>query len=445
MKIKHQLAIFNALTRLSIILVIWLALPVLVEKVIYKNIDRSLIEKKAKFIEHLDKREINDFLNRNDSTETYASFSTLHNEFLQLSRLPGKPSREKAAFINEPRVIEEEESDYRILQFGFAYEKSGYLLEIGSSLSEIKDLIFIIRMFVIGLLITIVVMTFLLDTFYIEYLLKPFYQIVDTKIRRVNQPEAFDHTPIQSATSDFRELDEVLNQMMVRINMLFKKEKQFIGNVSHELLTPIAVLKNRFENLLQNDSLDDEAVDKIADSMRTLDMVKKIINNLLLISRIENNQYETNETIGFKEMISMLLVEMEDRVDEKGLECSQKLLSDCRFKGNATLMQVLFRNLLINAIKYNVPKGSIVIADGFSEGRYFISISDSGIGMDEHHLKRIFERFTRLSIDQDGQGIGLAIVDSIAQFHHIRLEVTSLPGKGSVFSLFFPNDKLIKS
>ena len=87
MKIKNQLTIFNAITRLLVILVLWLMLPVLVEKVVYKHINKSLLEKKQKFIQHLDKEEINDFIVRNDTAETYASFSTLHSEFLQLSRL----------------------------------------------------------------------------------------------------------------------------------------------------------------------------------------------------------------------------------------------------------------------------------------------------------------------------------------------------------------------
>ncbi|HLA55464.1 MAG TPA: HAMP domain-containing sensor histidine kinase [Flavobacterium sp.] len=441
MKIKHQLAIFNALTRLLIILVLWLALPVLVEKVIYRHIDKSLQEKKHKFIQHLDKAEINDFLIRNDSTETYASFSTLHNEFLFLSQPMRKTKTPSTVFINEPRIIEAEESDFRILQYNFTYEKTAYQLEIGSSLSEINDLTFIIRLFVLIVLVIIVIVTFLIDTFYIEYLLKPFYRIVDTKIRRVNEPDAFDHTPINSTTADFRELDEVLNDMMARINTLFRKEKQFISNVSHELLTPISLLKNRFENLLQNQTLDDEAVDKIAASLRTLDMVKKIINNLLLISRIDNNQYEADETIDIKELVDELAVEIEDRVAEKEIDFWHRLDFDFQFRGNKTLLHILFYNLLSNAIKYNHQKGSIIISDGYSDGNYFMSITDTGIGMEAEQVGKIFERFTRLNSDLEGQGIGLAIVDSIAHFHNIAIAVSSELKKGTIVVLTFPELK----
>ncbi|MFH7003934.1 sensor histidine kinase [Flavobacterium bizetiae] len=440
MKIKHQLAIFNAITRLLVILVLWLLLPILVENVVYRHINNGLLEKKQKFIQHLDRNEIDDFIeNEDDSTETYSQFSTLHSEFLVLSKSSvKKANQKKAVFTNEYRIIEGEENEYRILQYHFTYDNQGYQLEIGSSLGEVKDLTFIIRFFIIIVFVVILLITFLADTFYIEYLLKPFYKIIDTKIRRVNEPEAFDHTPIKARSRDFRELDFVLNQMMDRIAELFKKEKQFISNVSHELLTPIALLKNKFENLLQNDSLDDNAFDKIAGSLRTLDMLKKIINNLLLISRIENNQYEANEEVNFHEIITDLQEDLQDRIDDREIQFLNKMEHDFSFTGNKTLIHILIYNLVTNAIKYNKPNGSIIVTDGFVEERYFISIADSGIGMNASQIEKIFSRFARISSDQEGQGLGLAIADSIASFHHIEIKVSSIPDEGTTFVLLFP-------
>lgn len=439
MKIKHQLAIFNALTRLLVIVVLWLMLPILVENVVYRHINNGLLEKKKKFIDHLDRNEINDFIeNSDDSTETYSQFSTLHSEFLVLSKSPIKHNQKKAVFTNEYRIIEGEENEYRILQYHFTFDNQGYQLEIGSSLGEVKDLTFIIKFFIIIVFVVILFITFLADTFYIEYLLKPFYKIIDTKIRRVNEPEAFDHTPIKARSRDFRELDFVLNQMMDRIAELFKKEKQFISNVSHELLTPIALLKNKFENLLQNESLDDNAFDKIAGALRTLDMLKKIINNLLLISRIENNQYEANESINFHELITDLQEDLQDRMEDREIQFLNKMEHDFIFTGNKTLIHILIYNLVINAVKYNKPKGSILVTDGFLEDRYFISITDSGIGITASQIENIFNRFARISSDQDGQGLGLAIADSIASFHHIEIKVTSVINEGTVFMLLFP-------
>lgn len=440
MKIKHQLAIFNALTRLLVILILWLMLPILVEKVVYRHVNNGLIEKKEKFIEHLNQQEINDFIeNEGDSTETYSQFSTLHSEFLVLSKAPIIPNQKKTTFTNEFRIIEGEENEYRILTHHFSFGNESYQLEIGSSLGEVNDLTFIIRFFIIIVLFVILLVTFLADTVYIEYLLKPFYKIIDTKIRRVNEPEVFDHTPIKAKSRDFRELDLVLNQMMDRIAELFKKEKQFISNVSHELLTPIALLKNKFENLLQNESLDENAFDKIAGSLKTLDMLKKIINNLLLISRIENNQYEANEEINFHEIINDVEEDLQDRIEDRGIRFVNEMKNDLIFRGNKTLLHILIYNLVTNAIKYNKPDGSIIVSDGFMQNQYYISIADSGIGMSDSQIENIFNRFARVSSDQEGQGLGLAIAKSIAVFHHIEIKVVSNVNEGTIFTLSFPD------
>ena len=412
-------------------------LPVLVERVIYKHINKSLLEKKQKFIKHLDKEEINDFIIRKDTAETYASFSTLHSEFLQLSRLPKNSEVDKTVFINESRIIEGEQDDYRILQYQFLYGKMRYQLEIGSSLSEIEELTFMIKLFVLLVLITTMIVTFLIDTFYIEYLLKPFYKIIDTKIRRVNEPNTFDYSPINSHSADFQELDVVLNQMMSRISDLFKKEKQFIANVSHELLTPIALLKNKFENLLQNQSLDDNAIDKIAGSLKTLDMLKKVINNLLLISRIENHQYKSNEVVNLQEIVNDLQEDLQDRIDEKGIIINIDIRNSYELVGNKTLIHILLYNLIVNAIKYNKNNGIITVVDGFSHSNYFLSIADTGIGMTENQVKQIFNRFAKINSSEDGHGLGLAIAESIALFHQIIIEVNSEPNVGTTFLLRF--------
>lgn len=438
MKIKHQLAVFNLLTRLLIIVLLWFSLPALVQKVVYSHIDKSLLEKKQKFIQHLDNEEINDFINRKDSTETYVSFSTLHNEFLQLYRTKKHIAKDKGVFINERRIIEDEENDFRVLYYNFRYENTDYVLEIGNSLSEINDLTFAIRFFTTGLLFIIVFITFLADTFFIEYLLKPFYTIINTKIRHVNEPHGFDYTEIKTHSTDFQELDTVLNQMMFRINDLFQKEKQFIGNVSHELLTPISLLKNRFENLLQNESINDEGIDKIASSLRTLDLIKKVINNLLLISKIDNNQFENNDPIPIAGIISEILEDFEDRIEERKITISNEVKDDFIFMGNQTLIRIMLNNLILNAIKYNTEKGKITVQSNLLPNQYLLTVSDTGKGMTEAQQAKIFERFTRINIEQEGQGLGLAIVDSIAKFHHIEIKVDSKVDFGTTFSVGFP-------
>ncbi|TGD57437.1 HAMP domain-containing histidine kinase [Flavobacterium humi] len=415
-------------------------LPLLAEKVVYSHIDKSLLEKKQKFVQHLDKEEINDFLIRKDTTETYASFSTLHSEFLQLYQIGQGTGSPKSFYKNETRIIEEEESNYRILYFDFAYENCYYRLEIGNSLSEMEDLMYVIRIFIFIVLIASIVVTFFSEAVFIEYLLRPFHKIIHTKIKHINDPESFDFTAVETHSDEFKELDQGLHLMMGRIREVFNKEKQFIANVSHELLTPIALLKNRFENLIQNQSLDDQAVDKVVSSLKTLDVLKKIINNLLLVSKIENNQYHANETVNLTELLLELIEEFDDRIRNKNISIDFNMAESVAVKGNKALLHVMFFNIIGNAIKYNVANGTIILSDGYANDQYTITIADTGPGMTPEQIGQVFDRFTRMDLNQEGQGLGLAITKSIAQFHHIAIDTTSEVGKGSSFRLLFPTE-----
>lgn len=443
MKLKHQLAVFNVFTRLLLLLVLVLFLPFLVENIIYRHTDKILSEKKEKFIEHLGDREINAFLNESKSSDTYASFSKLHGEFIMLSKLSGIPVSEQSVFVNDERDIENQIEEYRILQFTFRYKNSGYQLEVGNSLSEIKDLTFALRLFSIVLLIVVSLVTFLTEALYIEYLLTPFNKIINTKIKRAHEPEQFDATPIPSHSEEIRELDTVINQMMARIKESFQKEKNFISNVSHELLTPLSVLKSRMENLLQSTSLNETELGKVAESLKTIDLLKRIIHNLLLISKIENNQYPLNEAVTLEKLLDEVLESLQDRIELSRIKIGKDLNGEFVFRGNRTLIHIMLFNVLSNAVKYNRKGGQINISVYNEKGTHILRIQDTGKGIAAVQQKEIFKRFSRASTEQEGQGLGLAIVETIAKCHTIAIELTSEENQGTIFTFVFPDQLLL--
>ena len=135
-----------------------------------------------------------------------------------------------------------------------------------------------------------------------------------------------------------------------------------------------------------------------------------------------------------------MIVDLQDRIEDKELSFDKNIKHHFSFTGNKTLIHILFYNLIVNAIKYNIPSGKIEIIDGFLEGKYFLSIADSGVGMNVKQQADIFKRFARVNLDQEGQGLGLAIVESVAQFHHIIIEIKSEINVGTTFLLLFPNE-----
>lgn len=215
-------------------------------------------------------------------------------------------------------------------------------------------------------------------------------------------------------------------------------EKQFIANVSHELLTPISILSSRLENVLTYETLSVEAENKIYGSLKTLNRLKAIINSLLLISKVENNQYDKNDIVKLPDIITEINEELEDRLEDREISFNNRLKYQYALIGNKALMHTLLFNIINNAIKYNQHHGSITITDSTLQNRYRVDIIDTGIGMNREQIEKAFNRFEKLDTDEkESFGLGLAIVKSIASFHDININITSEKNQGTTFTLFF--------
>ena len=206
-------------------------------------------------------------------------------------------------------------------------------------------------------------------------------------------------------------------------------------------MTPISILQNKMENLLGDEQLPESVVLRIVEMMKTLSRLKKISNSLLLISRIENQQFVKSATVQPSKIIQEVMEEISHRLTEKELKISISLKEDRLLKNvNQDLLFQLFYNLINNAIKYNVNEGSILITDEFREGKnYTITIQDTGIGIAAEDLDFIFDRFRKANLTENaGYGLGLSIVKSITLYHGIEILVKSKVAEGSTFSLIFP-------
>jgi len=206
-------------------------------------------------------------------------------------------------------------------------------------------------------------------------------------------------------------------------------------------MTPISILQNKMENLLDDDKLPDHVVLKIIEMMKTLTRLKKIANSLLLISRIENEQFVKSDEVKAKTLISDIIEEIGHRLEEKNLDLQLLFQQDIVLKNvNHDLLFQLFYNLINNAIKYNKLNGKIEIKDIYLNGIYTIVIEDNGIGISETDLPYIFDRFRKSNLKENvGYGLGLSIVKTIATYHGLKIEVTSKIKEGTVFKISFPS------
>src|SRR6202020_2324266 len=222
--------------------------------------------------------------------------------------------------------------------------------------------------------------------------------------------------------------------------------KDFVANASHELRTPLTVISGYLDTLAEDPSVDPAWGGPIRDMRAQAQRMNAIIADLLELSRLESADGEaTRDPVDVPRMLERLhrdALISPDRPRQVQLE----LDSSDGLYGSAHEIESAFTNLLVNAVKYTLPEGTVRMrwwAD--EEGAHF-SVIDSGIGIPAEHIPRLTERFYRVdagrSRGQGGSGLGLAIVNHALQRHGGWLDVRSVEGKGSTFTCHFPAQRI---
>lgn len=438
MTIQVKFAVYNAVSKALVILAFMALLPLLVERIVYDHIDKRLFARSERVLLTVQRGSIADIVREQDCT--FESYNILKEEFVAIYPITDpRKMKEGPSIKNESWSIEGENLQHRIIRRPFLYDNQMYELNIGEGIGAIDDLKSIIQRFLLFMMLAVILLTLFVDLTFVRLLVKPLNAIITKKLLPVPSPTSFNFETVNSTTAEFCQLDERINEMMHKLKDTFQIEKEFISNVSHELQTPISVIQNRLENIMIEGHLSDEVMIKLSESQRTLNRMSRIIKALLLISKIENDQYLKQESVQIQSLLDEVLEEAEDRIREKGLQLKCQFYEDLAFSPcNKALLFTMFMNLVNNAIKYNREGGSITISTRNNKGRFQVQIEDSGIGMDKSDVGSIFDRFKRLNKNTaDGYGLGLPIVKTIASFHLIDIDVDSTPEKGTVFTLSF--------
>lgn len=435
MKLQSKFAVYNTLSKVVIILVFVIIMPVVIKEVAIMNTDRQLQEKKEEVLFILKDAGISSFIEEG-STDGYGSYNLLKEEFISLEETDSTLHLD--GIENSPRMVDEEVVDYRVLSYTFTADGKQYILEVARSLSTILEVESTLRRLALIILVIISFITILFDVAFTKYLLRPLKTII-TKLRATKDPASFTFKPVATSTTDFRYLDESIHDMMNRIEHAFLKERQFISNTSHELLTPVSIMQGKLENLLANESVNEDAALRLLEAQKTLTRLKNIIRALLLISKIENNQYVLQDAIPVVSLIDEVTREIDERLEAKEIVLNKDSVEEYTLQEcNASLLHTMLFNLVNNAVKYNSKGGSIIITGHNTPLGYILQIMDTGVGIAPENIPFIFNRFKRLhKTDNESFGLGLPIVQTIADLHHIKIDVNAIPGKGSTFSLTF--------
>lgn len=331
------------------------------------------------------------------------------NEF-KINPITAKDYQNKSRLYHKMYYMEYDDKDqpYRVLEADFIDQyKNHQRLVIRTSTVEEDELIYDLTTALIVLYLFLVVSIVVVNGYLLNKAMRPFYKILD-KLKKYQFGVPANELEQKYLIKEFDELNVEINEMIERNELVFYQQKQFIENASHELQTPLAIVINKIDLQIQNEELDEKNMNLLSEVKNDLRRMVGLNKSLLMLSKIENSQFNKTTGVDFNTMITKLVQNYEDFIDFK--KVTVNIIEKGYFIAdfNQDLADILLSNLLKNAVKYNHEDGTLNIM--IENDRITFQNSGSSVALDK---SRIFNRFYKQGSDHTSTGLGLSIIKTI--------------------------------
>ena len=270
---------------------------------------------------------------------------------------------------------------------------------------------------------------------------KPVKKISETALEIKKSKNFSRRIELDNSEDEIHKMAYTFNEMLDTVEETFIHEKQFSSDVSHELRTPITVILAQSDYALDYVETLDEAKESFEVINRQAKKMTNLINQIMELSKIERQSEIEKDKINFSNVILQLLEDYRTLLENSNIELITNIEKDLRIYGNKLMLERLFVNLFINAMKFT--KTTIIVSLNRINREIILQIKDDGVGIAKEEQKYIWDRFFQTSNSRNkdknkGSGLGLSMVNKIAQLHSAIIEVESEIGNGACFIVRFP-------
>ncbi len=480
MSLRNRIALYYTVATAFLILLVFTAIYFTVDRVVYKHFDDELSKEVSETLSYANmtahdfkgfsqflESDINDNHNEdtqddqdegkhshNDKKEKKADVDP---EFIQIVNSSGEVIIKSANLNLNTLVLEPgrrgtsyfnshvDNSPVRQVQVSLLSRDGltrGYLLvavPVKSAIIVLRDLqeIFFISFPLI--ILTLFVLTRLIA----GRSIRPIEKVIATA-EKMSQTNLDQRIPLPYHHDELYRLSATMNALLDRIQDAFQREKHFTADASHELKTPIAVVKGTLEVLVRRPRDRDHYESKIQFCLKELSRMAHMIDQLLMLARYESSKIKPHiQTVALPQHIDDLVERMLPSALAKGISIAAHHTENARIAADPGMLDMMFENILSNAIKYSPSGSSIAIVAECTATAVVCSISDQGIGIPEEKRSAVFERFYRVDESRNsntgGLGLGLSIVKKLADLQQIKVSVTSATNSGTTFTLTCPH------
>lgn len=319
--------------------------------------------------------------------------------------------------------VDDELDEYRKMTTFVNLEGRYYKLEIVKPHLEATEMISTIAITLGGLFLGLALSFYLSQRIIFKNIWNPFYEMLEQlrhfRLDKRQLPE-FSNSQID----EFQMLNEAVNELARKNIEVFESQKQFIENASHEMQTPLSIIQSRLEALIGQAELTEEQADIVEGIISSTQRLKKLNKTLLLLSKIENQEFLLTENINIKTIIIKSLEYYDEQKEMLNIQVRSDLQPLNTIKGNEMLTEILIQNLLKNAFLHNVKDGWITITTQTDQ----FTITNSSNFLNVNH-DRIFDRFFKQSNNSESWGLGLSIASKITKLSNWELTYRSHGGE----------------
>ncbi len=317
------------------------------------------------------------------------------------------------------------------------------LIQVGTSLKAVEDTLKNLRIFLFTAIPFALILSTLGGRFMATRALKPVAEITGTAQDIAHGANLSRRIPIPEVQDEIGNLARTFNEMMNRLEKSFNQVRQFSGDASHELRTPLTVLKGQSELVLSKPRSKAEYQEVLASNLEEINYMSRVLEDLLVLSKGDEGEVALEkEPVELGSIVEEVSRQGEIFADEKEVKIILAYLEPVTILGDAHRLKQMVWILLHNAVKFTPSGGEIKITLQDLDDTVYFTIRDTGIGIPEQDLPKIFDRFYRVdkarSRMDGGSGLGLSICKHIVDRHHGTVDVESKLGEGTKFKIRFP-------
>ncbi|SMO47493.1 HAMP domain-containing sensor histidine kinase [Fodinibius sediminis] len=439
MKLNNKILLSNVILTLVVFSFTSIGIYYLVNSTVYDELDNHLLQHKVDLIDQV--QEDTSSLEMMNQLGTLGSY-----EWIEITKYDGSTplnSNEFSTIDTLRNPAEELETNaYRQLTTTISVNDRYYTLKIYEEVAAWTHISRTILISILAGLAIWILLLYILNQLVLDRILTPFYNTV-ASLEKIADPSDLDESFPETTTYEINVLNRALNTMMQHIRSSFEDQKQFIQNASHELLTPLSIIRQKAEKILSiPELLDRSTIESVGQIQHTAVRLSRLSNALLLISRIENKQFELGERVDIPKVTEAVLEELDDFIRMKNLNITTSFAAPVVVKGNSELLHAAVYNIIQNAIKFSPEGATITISTRRDTEKPCFSVLDEGPGFPPEFIDAAFDRFKKPPPDAAGfnnnsPGLGLSIVQSICQMHHFDCRASNHPEKGAEVSIHF--------